>query len=175
MSYNPVASAWKGNAVAQALMMHSLGVPLGLGTDGARSDEFRLLDYAEAAQRFAHGIAAGDSVCGAWLNACTQGGAKVLGLGEMTGRIARGMSADFLLIDLAVPELLPSSDLSWELVRLVNRDQIQAVVVREDLRLWQGWPTDWDAQALMRQVETLAKDVLAQAPIHKVNPSPLNR
>lgn len=178
VSYNPVASAWKGNAVAQALMMHSLGVPLGLGTDGTRSDGFRLLDYSEAAQRFAHGLAVGDSVCGSgqvWLDAGTQGGAKVLGLGEVTGRIATGLSADFLLVDLAVPELLPSWDLSWELVRLVNRDQIQAVVVQGQLRLWQGWPTDWDARALMRQVDVLAKDAIARAPIHKVNPSPLNR
>lgn len=178
VSYNPVASAWKGNAVAQALMMHSLGVPLGLGTDGTRSDGFRLLDYAEAAQRFAHGLAVGDSVCGSgqvWLDAGTQGGAKVLGLGEVTGRIATGLSADFLLVDLAVPELLPSWDLAWELVRLVNRDQIQAVVVQGQLRLWQGWPTDWDARALMHQVDALAKDVIARAPIHKVNPSPLNR
>ncbi len=175
VSYNPVASAWKGNAVAQALLMHEMGIPLGLGTDGTRGDGFRLLDYAEAAQRFAHGIAVGDSVCGAgalWLDMATQKGAQVTGLGEVTGRIAPGLAADFLLVDLDVPELVPSWDLSWELVRLVNRDQIQAVVVQGRLRLWQGWPTDWDARALMREVDALARDVVAQAPIHKVNPAP---
>ncbi|MCQ4314149.1 amidohydrolase family protein [Pseudomonas stutzeri] len=178
VSYNPVASAWKGNAVAQALLMHELGIPLGLGTDGTRGDGFRLLDYAEAAQRFAHGIAVGDSVCGGgslWLDMATQSGAQVTGLNDVTGRIAPGLAADFLLVDLDVPELIPSWDLSWELVRLVNRDQIQAVVVQGRLRLWQGWPTDWDARALMREVDALARDVVAQAPIHKVNPSPLVR
>ena len=33
ISYNPVASSWKGNAVAPALLLHELGARLGLGTD----------------------------------------------------------------------------------------------------------------------------------------------
>ncbi|MDX1265966.1 MAG: amidohydrolase family protein [Oceanisphaera sp.] len=171
VSYNPVASAWKGNAVAQAQMMHSLGIRVALGTDGTRSDGFRLLDYAEAAQRFAFGMAVGDSSCGGgwpWLEQGTLGGARVLGLN--TGEIAAGKAADFLLVDLDVPELLPSWDLSWELVRLANRDQIQSVFVAGRLRLWQGWPLDWDARALMREVNGLAKSVVSQAPIQKIHP-----
>lgn len=175
VSYNPVASAWKGNAVAQAHLMHCLGIPLALGTDGTRGDGFRLMDYAEAAQRFAHGIAVGDSVCGAgqlWLDMATADAAGVLSLGQVTGQIAPGHDADFLLVDLAVPELLPSWNLSWDLVRLANRDQIQAVVVQGKVRLWQGWPIDWDARALMRQVDALARDIVGQAPIHKVHALP---
>ncbi|MNJ66340.1 N-ethylammeline chlorohydrolase [compost metagenome] len=102
----------------------------------------------------------------------TQNGADVLGLGKVTGRIAVGKAADFLLVDLAVPELLPSWNLPWDLVRLANRDQIQAVVVQGKVRLWQGWPTDWDARELMRRVDTLARSVVDQAPIHKVHPLP---
>ncbi len=51
VAYNPVASAWKGNAVAPAGMMAALGIRFGLGTDGTRADAFRLLDMAEASQR----------------------------------------------------------------------------------------------------------------------------
>lgn len=170
VSYNPVASAWKGNAVAQAQLMDTLGIRLGLGTDGTRSDGFRLLDYAEAAQRFAFGLAVGDSSCGGgwpWLEQATRGGAAVLGL--PTGEIEAGKAADFLIVDLDVPEMLPSWDLCWELVRLANRDQIDAVFVAGRLRLWQGWPLDWDARALMAQVSELAKAVVAQAPIQKIH------
>lgn len=175
VSYNPVASAWKGNAVAQAHLMHCLGIPVALGTDGTRGDGFRLLDCAEAAQRFAHGIPVGDSVCGGgqlWLDMGTKNAAQVLGLGQVTGEISPGRAADFLLVDLAVPELLPSWNLTWDLVRLANRDQIQAVVVQGKVRLWHGWPTDWDARELMRQVDALARDIVSQAPIHKVHPLP---
>ncbi|WP_346766216.1 amidohydrolase family protein [Streptomyces sp. A1499] len=59
ISYNPVASAWKGNAVAHATMLAAMGVRFGTGTDGTRGDGFRLVDAAETAQRLAYGIASG--------------------------------------------------------------------------------------------------------------------
>lgn len=172
VSYNPVASQWKGNAVAPALQMSALGIRLGLGTDGTRSDAFRLMDAAEAAQRLSYGLAAGDSSCGGgalWLALATAGSAQAAGLGERVGRIAPGHYADFLLVDLDVPEMLPSWDLSWELVRLANRSQIEAVFVAGDLRLWQGWPLDWDGAALMAEAAEAARAVVAQAPIQKVH------
>jgi len=172
ISYNPVASAWKGNAVAPAELMAQFGVRIGLGTDGTRSDGFRLLDAAESAQRFAFGLANGDSSCGAgrlWLQQGTQGGADVLRLAGLTGEIAAGFAADFLIVDLEVPEMLPSWDLSWDLVRLANRDQIEAVFVAGQLRLWQGWPLDWDGRALMREVNALIRDVVARAPIQRIH------
>ncbi len=172
VAYNPVASAWKGNAVAPAESMVVQGVRLGLGTDGTRSDGFRLMDYAEAAQRFAFGMAVGDSSCGAgwtWLDMATRGSADAVGLGAVTGRIEAGRAADFLLIDLEVPELTPSWDLPWELVRLANRDQIEAVFVGGQLRLWQGWPLDWDAHALMAEIRSLAEAAVREAPIRKLH------
>ncbi|GAB2846117.1 amidohydrolase [Pseudoduganella ginsengisoli] len=172
VSYNPVASAWKGNAVAPAELMNTFGIRVGLGTDGTRSDAFRLLDYAESAQRFAYGMAAGDSSCGggaAWLEHATWRGADALGLQHVTGEIAVGKDADFLLVDLDVPEMQPSWDISWELVRLANRDQIQAVFVAGKLRLWQGWPVDWDAKALMRDISGAARTAVAAAPIQKIH------
>ena len=172
VSYNPVASAWKGNAVAPAQLMSEFGIRLGLGTDGTRSDGFRLLDHAEAAQRYAHGIGVGDASCGGgrlWLEQATWRGADALGLGRVTGEIAEGKQADFLLLDLDVPEMQPSWDLGWELVRLANRDQIKAVFVAGELRLWHGWPTTWDARALMRAASAAARTAVAQAPIHKVH------
>lgn len=173
VAYNPVASVWKGNAVADAVMMSALGIRVGLGTDGTRSDGFRLMDSAETNQRLAFGLMRGDSSAGGgalWLEQATAGGAEVTGLGKRTGRIAVGLAADFLLIDMDVPEMLPSWDMSWELVRLANRDQIDAVFVNGALRLWQGWPTDWDARALMADVRRIAATAVAKAPIQKIHP-----
>ena len=172
--YNPVASAWKGNAVANAPLMAALGIRFGLGTDGTRSDGFRLMDAAEAAQRYTHGIANGDSSCGGgwlWVDRATRGGADAAGLGQVTGRIAPGLAADFLLVDLDVPEMKPSWDLTWELVRLAARDQIVAVHVAGKLRMWQGWPVDWDARALMAEVDAIARTAVANAPIQRIHPA----
>ncbi|MEU5091388.1 amidohydrolase family protein [Streptomyces sp. NPDC021356] len=172
--YNPVASAWKGNAVAPATSWAERGIRFGLGTDGTRGDGFRLLDAAEFAQRLAYGLTCGDSSCGAgwtWLEHATAGGADAVGLGAVTGRVAPGHAADFLLVDLTNPEMHPSWDLPWELVRRGNRDQITAVFVAGRLRLWQGRPTEFDGAALVRRAAELGAEVVARAPVTRVHPT----
>ncbi|MGP3981368.1 amidohydrolase family protein [Streptomyces sp. KR80] len=172
VSYNPVASAWKGNAVAPATAMAELGIRFGLGTDGTRGDAFRLVDAAEFAQRIAYGLSSGDSSCGAgwtWLEHATAGGADAVGLGALTGRIAVGAAADFLLVDINVPELRPSWDLPWELVRLANRDQISAVFVAGRLRMWQGWPVDWDGHELVERAAAAGRETVLRAPVIRVH------
>jgi len=174
VSYNPVASSWKGNAIAAALTFAAQGIRFGIGTDGTRGDGFRLMDAAETAQRLAYGAQTGDSSSGGgwtWLDHATTGGAAAAGLHGVTGSITEGLAADYLLVDLAVPEMLPSWDLEWELVRLANRDQILAVVVGGRPRLWRGWPVDWDARALLEEAGRRARKVVADAPVHVVHPT----
>ena len=174
VSYNPVASQWKGNAVAPANLMAALGIRFGLGTDATRSDAFRLMDSAEAAQKLVFGLAVGDASCGGgwtWLDHATHEGARAIGLGHLVGEIDVGKEADFLLVDIDTPELCTSVDLTWDLVRLGNRDQIDAVFVAGRLRLWKGWPTDWDARALMREVSRTAGEAIARAPIQRLHPT----
>jgi 5-methylthioadenosine/S-adenosylhomocysteine deaminase len=173
VAYNPVASAWKGNAVLNAELLHEQGIPLALGTDGTRYDAFRLMDAAETAQRLTHGLAMGDFSCGGgwmWLDHGTHLGAQAIGLGTRTGAIAPGLAADFLLVDLEVPEMAPSWDLGWELVRLADRSQIDAVYVNGRLRLLQGWPTDWDGRSLMAEVRAIADEDITRAPIQRIHP-----
>ncbi|WP_432108787.1 amidohydrolase family protein [Streptomyces sp. AA1529] len=181
VSYNPVASAWKGNAVAPALTMAEEGIRFGLGTDGTRGDAFRLLDAAETAQRLTHGLAAGDSSCGGgrtWLEHGTRLGADAVGLGGgpgpgaggvRTGLVAAGAAADFLLVDLTGPEMCPSHDLPWELVRRGNRDQINAVFTAGRLRLWYGRPVDWDGPELVARARESARAVVDRAPVVRVH------
>ena len=172
VAYNPVASQWKGNAVAPANLMASLGIRFGLGTDATRSDAFRLVDAAEAAQKLAFGLAIGDASCGAgwtWLDHATRRGADAAGLGARTGAIASGLQADFLIVDIDVPEMCTSFDLAWDLVRLGNRDQIDAVFVDGRLRVWQGRAVGWEAQPLMRRMAELARAAVAKAPIRKLH------
>ncbi|MFV0137870.1 amidohydrolase family protein [Streptomyces sp. HMX87] len=174
VSYNPVASAWKGNAVAPATTMAERGIRFGLGTDGTRGDGFRLADAAEFAQRLAYGLSTGDSSCGAgwtWLEHATRGGANAVGLGARTGTIAPGLAADFLLVDVDTPELALSWDLPWELVRRGNRDQITAVFVAGRLRMWHGRPADWDGAALVRRAAELARAAVGRADITRVHPT----
>ncbi|MBB4219302.1 amidohydrolase family protein [Variovorax guangxiensis] len=174
VSYNPVASQWKGNAVAPANLMATMGIRFGLGTDATRSDAFRLMDAAEAAQKLAFGLAVGDASSGGgwtWFDHATHEGARAVGLDHLTGEIAAGKHADFLIVDVDTPEMCTSVDLTWDLVRLGNRDQISAVFVAGRLRLWEGWPPDWDARALQRRLAEIAHAAMDRAPILRLHPT----
>ncbi|MGE0500172.1 MAG: amidohydrolase family protein [Rhizobiaceae bacterium] len=170
VAYNPVASQWRGTAVAPAAMFAALGIRFGIGTDGTRSDAFRLIDAAEAAQRFTS-MQAGDFSFGAgwtWLDHGTTAGAAAVGLEAVTGAIEPEREADYLIVDIDVPEMTPTWDLPWELVRIACRDQILGVAVGGRLRLWRGWPTDWDAGALMQSVSRAAARIVQRAAIDRV-------
>ena len=152
VSYNPVASAWKGNAVAPALEFANRGIPFGLGTDATRSDGFRLMDAAETAQRLTFGMRTIDWRCGdgrLWVGAATRNGAEAACLGDVTGSIVEGLRADFLIVGCKQPEVLPSWDLEWELVRHYDRTNLAAVFVDGEATLIGGQPAGWDLERFM--------------------------
>lgn len=165
-SYNPVASAWKGNVIADALSLLALGARTGLGTDGTRADGFRLMDAAETAQRFASAVEVGDPVAGggtAWLRAATSAGADAVGLGDVTGTVGAGYRADFLVLDLATPDFIRPVDLAWELVRLGHRDQIRAVATDGAARVVDGVPLCLDYAALLDDAARASSDACQRA------------
>ncbi|MEM9370617.1 MAG: amidohydrolase family protein [Pseudomonadota bacterium] len=151
-SYNPLASVWKGNAVAPALRFAQRGVRFGVGSDTTSADAFRNLMAAEACQRVEHGLPVADFSCGAawtWVDAATVGGASATGGDGKHGPLQAGMAADFLILDMMQPECLPSHDFEWELVRYYNRDQIEAVVIAGQPRMLGSKPVGWDPSDLM--------------------------
>lgn len=169
-SYNPVASAWKGNAIADALTMLALGVRTGLGTDGTRGDGFRLMESAETAARFASASRVGDPFAGqgrVWLDAATSGAADAVGLDsggpDSTGAIREGAHADLLVLDLRVPELTPSHDLAWDLVRVGNRDQLHAVITGGRPRIVDGRRVGSDQDELLQRAADAAHAVATRA------------
>ena len=161
-SYNPLASMWKGNAVAPALRFAQRGLRFGMGSDTTSADGFKNLMAAEACQRIEHALPVADFSCGAawtWVDAATSQGAAATGADGDHGALASGQAADFLVLDMNAPECLPSHDFEWELVRYYNRDQIEAVVVNGRLCMSAGKPVGWDTEALRAAGLSAAKKV----------------
>lgn len=172
ISYNPVASQWKGNGVAPALAYVARGVRMGLGTDATRMDAFRTLDAAESCQRIAHGLQVIDFSCGAawtWIEAGTKGAADACGLGSITGSLAQGKSADFLVVDMNRPEMIPSWDFEWDMVRYSNRDQIDAVVIEGKPVMASGKPVSWDDEKFVGDYTSVAEETVARAKISRLH------
>lgn len=165
-SYNPLASVWKGNAVAPALRFAQRNLRFGVGSDTTSADGFRNLMAAEACQRVEHGMPVADFSCGAgwtWVDAATSGGAAATGGAGDHGPLVPGMSADFLLLDMMHPECLPSHDFEWELVRYYNRSQIDAVVIAGQACMIGGNPVGWD-EAPLREAGMKAAQAITSAP-----------
>jgi 5-methylthioadenosine/S-adenosylhomocysteine deaminase len=161
-SYNPLASTWKGNAVAPALRFAQIGIRFGIGSDTTSADAFRNLLAAEACQRIEHGLPVADFSCGAawtWVDAATSQGALATGGGEDHGALKVGMSADFIVLDMMHPECLPAHDFEWDLVRYYNRTQVDAVVIAGRTVMLEGKPVDWDASELLKEGLAVAKSI----------------
>ena len=170
VSYNPLASVWKGNAVAPALRFAQRNIRFGMGSDTTSADGFKNLLAAEACQRIEHGLPIADFSCGAawtWIDAATSGGADATGSMGDHGLLKEGCNADFLILDMMAPECLPSHDFEWELVRYYNRDQVDAVVINGRLLMASGKPVEWDE-------EDFRNTGLAQAKLITSNPE-INR
>jgi 5-methylthioadenosine/S-adenosylhomocysteine deaminase len=173
VAYNPVASEWKGNAVAPALSFAAHGVRFGLGSDNTRFDGFRTLDAAEHAQRLVHGLPVSDFSAGAgwtWVDAISRGGADAAGFHDV-GSLAAGQAADFLILDMERPETAVSWDFEWELVRYYARDQIAYVVVAGKPVLAAGQPTEWDGPEFVRKYREHGRRIGSLPGIQRVHGS----
>ncbi|MFK7878165.1 amidohydrolase family protein [Roseobacter sp.] len=152
-SYNPLASVWKGNAVAPALRFAQRGVRFGIGSDTTSADGFKNLMAAEACQRIEHALPVADFSCGAawtWIDAATSQGAAATGGAGDHGKLAEGQAADFMVLDMMAPECLPSHDFEWELLRYYNRDQVDAMVINGRPCMSGGTPVGWETEDLRR-------------------------
>ena len=69
------------------------------------------------------------------------------------------------MLDRRHPEVNPSWDFEWELVRLYNRDQIDAVVVDGKAVMEQSRPVGWDADEFLAANMERARNAVRAAPI----------
>ena len=72
-------------------------------------------------------------------------------LGAVTGALEPGLAADFLVLEMESPEVLPSWDFSWELVRYYDRANIVATVVGGRPAVVGGEPVGVSLDAFTRE------------------------
>jgi 5-methylthioadenosine/S-adenosylhomocysteine deaminase len=141
----PASNMKLASGMAPVQRLLDSGVPVGLGTDGAASnndldlfDELRdaaMLGKLAAAD--ASAVAAPDAV-----SMATAGGADVLGLNA--GRIEAGAKADLAVIDLDAPHLTPEHDVVSHLAYAARGSDVRHTVC--------------DGTVLMRDREVLTLD-----------------
>ncbi|ADU62508.1 MULTISPECIES: amidohydrolase family protein [Pseudodesulfovibrio] len=108
--HNPVSNLKLCSGIAPVQAMLDAGVTVGLGTDGAASNNqlnmFRDLSYAALLGKLRHGNAAAMSAQSV-LDMATRGSAACLGQPGL-GRIEAGHPADMIALDLSGPNMQPA-------------------------------------------------------------------
>jgi len=112
--------------------LQQAGVNIGLGTDGAASNnDLDMIGEMRTAALLAKGVS-GDSTtlpAHAALEMATINGARALGIDSFTGSLARGKDADMVAIDLAQMETQPLYEPVSQVVYAATRNQVSDVWV----------------------------------------------
>ncbi|WP_217179984.1 amidohydrolase [Streptomyces sp. AC495_CC817] len=128
--------------------LRRIGVPVGLATDGAASNNSHDVWEAMALTALVQKATEGDP---RWLTSrqalhhATLQSARAVGLGETIGSLAPGRRADIVLVDLTGPHTQPVHDLAATLVHSARSADVTTTIV--------------DGRVLMRDRELLTVDV----------------
>jgi len=147
VSHNPVSNLKLASGVSPVPAMVARGVKLGLGTDGAASNNtLDLLRDAQIASLLHKGVAGDPTVLPARtiVELATVGGARVLGLHDRIGTLREGMEADLVCLETARPHATPIYDPFSYLVFSARAADVRNVLVRGRVlvRDWQALTVD---------------------------------
>jgi 5-methylthioadenosine/S-adenosylhomocysteine deaminase len=152
----PSSNLKLANGLAPVAALLSTGVNVGLGTDGAASNN--RLDMFEE-MRFTALLAKAQSgkadMLPAWqvLQMATLNGANALGLGALTGSLVAGKAADITAVDFSSLELAPCYDPLSHLVYAAGREHVSHVWVNGKMLLNDGELTTLDERELLLRAE----------------------
>ena len=131
VSHNPGSNLKLASGIARVTDLLRSGVPVSLGTDGAASNNnLDMFEEMRLAALIHKGISGDPTAIPApeAMRMATEYGAKSIFL-DKVGRLAPGMKADFIAIDIDQPHLLPHSDLLSHAVYSASAKDVEHVWV----------------------------------------------
>jgi 5-methylthioadenosine/S-adenosylhomocysteine deaminase len=162
VSYNPVANMILGAGVAPIPELYRRGIPIGLGTDGAASNDSQsLMEVMKSAvllQKVHHHDPTALSARQAFAMA-THDGARAIQMDDQIGALSPGMCADILVVDLDVPNTTPCYDPISSLVYSGNERNISSVFIGGQCVLEAGKITRLDEAAVIHQASQKAREL----------------
>jgi len=132
VSHNPESNMKLASGTAPVEALRKAGVTVGLGTDGAASNND--LDMFEAMRQaaFLHKLVSGDPraiPAPVALEMATIEGARVLGLEKTLGSLEPGKRADLLVVSMASARQTPMFDPVSHLVYVTRGDDVRTTIV----------------------------------------------
>lgn len=164
VAHCPVANIWAGGRIPMLAEWLEAGVRVGLGTDGATSNNGQnLWETAKMAVLLQKSRLADRTYASAelGLELLTIGGARALHMEDRIGSLEPGKQADVICIDIDRPTLTPSATVTSSLVYSHDRDAVRHVYVGGVELLRDGRLISLDVAAIVDLVEREARRVLS--------------
>jgi 5-methylthioadenosine/S-adenosylhomocysteine deaminase len=159
VAHNPESNMKLASGVAPVPKLLAAGVPVGLGTDGAASNND--LDMFEAMRQAAllHKVAGRDPraiPASEALRMATERGATALGLSSQIGSLEPGKKADIILVAMTAARQTPLYDPISHLVYTTRGDDVRTTIVNGRVLMRDGRLLTLDEGAILAEARALA-------------------
>jgi 5-methylthioadenosine/S-adenosylhomocysteine deaminase len=164
VSHNPESNMKLASGTAPVIQLQAARVAVGLGTDGAASNND--LDMFEAMRQaaFLHKLTSGDPralPAPAVLRMATIEGAKVLGMEQEIGSLEPGKRADLIVVSMAAARQTPVYDPMSHLVYVTRGDDVRTTIVNGRVLMRDRRVLTLDEPAVLAEARAWAHKVKA--------------
>ncbi len=163
--HNPTSNMKIASGIAPITAMLDAGVRLGLGTDGAASnndldlwEEMRLAAFLQKVDRMDPEALPAEAV----LRMATSGGAEAIGLGETIGSLVPGKRADLIQVAFDDVHHVPTYDVVSHLVYVSDEQDVAATIVDGRVLMSQGEFRTLDTARIREEASALAAAIASE-------------
>lgn len=163
VAHNPESNMKLNSGIAPIPALRAKGVVVGLGTDGASSNNNLDLFGEMRSASFQQKLQVGATALPAYavLEMATVEGARVLGL-ENVGMLAPGYKADLISINLDQPHFYPRFSIPAHLVYSAHAGDVRTVIVNGKIIMEERNLLTLDEKKICYEVETRAKRIAGE-------------
>ncbi len=162
--HNPTSNLKLGAGISPVADMVAGGVQVGLGTDGAASNND--LDLWEEMRLAAliHKVKALDPTAvpaPMALDMATRMGARAIGLGDQTGRLEPGLQADLIQVDYSRTRQQPLYNVRSHLVYILDSQDVVTTIVAGQILMQDRKVLSLDREQIRKDVAAIRAEIIA--------------
>ena len=162
--HNPTSNMKIASGISPVTEMLQAGVLVGLGTDGAASnndldmwEEMRLAAFLQKVDRMDPEVLSASTV----LRMATSGGAEAVGIADRVGSLTVGRRADVIQVSFDDVHFVPTYDVISHLVYVADEQDVASVVVDGRLLMRDGELLTIDTSRVREEANALAARIQA--------------
>jgi 5-methylthioadenosine/S-adenosylhomocysteine deaminase len=163
VAHNAESNMKLNSGTAPINELRTKGVVVGLGTDGASSNNNLDLFGEMRSVAFQQKLRVNSTVLPAYevLEMATVGGAQTLGLKDV-GILAPGYKADLITVNMDQPHFYPRFSIPSHLVYVAHAGDVRSVMVDGKMLMEEGQILTMDVKKVCQEAETRAKRISAE-------------